>query len=234
MSRHKGASDLGGLVRVGLPSSMAHLLLPEITRSLRENHPGVRLEVLTDDTADKLTSLLPQQRIDICFTAHPTDSHANLEVLPLCTLAMVWVASPRLVPPSADPYTPRDLGRLPIITYAPGTLNAMRLKDYFGAGHADIPHLITSNSLATSMHMALSGIGVAVLPLAMIQRELAEGSLQVLRSQLPFPPTAYSAVWSAERANPNAPAIARLAREAVRKLHAQFSPEVVFVPETEG
>ena len=34
MSRHKGTSELGGLVRVGLPSSMAHLLLPEITSLL--------------------------------------------------------------------------------------------------------------------------------------------------------------------------------------------------------
>ena len=234
MSRYKGTAELGGLVRVGLASSMAHLLLPEITRALRENHPAVRLEVLTDDTADKLISLLPQQRIDICFTAHPTESHANLEVLPLCTLAMVWVASPRLVVPSQDLYTPRELGRLPIITYAQGTINAARLKDYFGAGHAEIPHLITSNSLATSLHMALSGIGVAVLPLAMIQRELMEGSLHVLHSQPPFPPTAYNAVWSAERSNPNAPAIAQLAREAARKLHAQFRPDVVFVPDAEG
>ncbi|WP_137917317.1 LysR family transcriptional regulator [Hydrogenophaga sp. 2FB] len=234
MNRHRRSAELGGQVRIGLPSSMAHLLLPEITRTLRENHPGVRLEVLTDDTADKLTRLLPEKRIDICLTAHPPASHANFEVLPICTLAMVWAASPVLVPPSSDHYTPRELSRLPIISYAPGTLNAKRVAEFFGSGHTDTPHLITSNSLATSMHMAQNGIGVAMLPLALIQSPLADGSLHVLHTHPSFPPTAYSAVWIADsEGETHARAIAELTRQAARKLSTQFPADVVFIADAD-
>lgn len=234
MNRHRHEPELGGLVRIGLASSMAHLLLPEITRSLREHHPAVRLEVLTDDTAYKLTDLLPAGRIDICLTAHPPASHANLEVRPICTLAMVWAASPVLVPPSDDAYTPRELSRLPIISYAPGTLNAMRVAEFFGAGSTGMPHLITSNSLATSMHMAQNGIGVAMLPLALIRNQVADGSLHVLRTHPAFPQTAYSAVWTADgEAAANARAIADLTRQAALKLSSQFPADVVFVADAD-
>lgn len=230
VSRHRAPLEMGGLVRLGLASSMAHLLLPGITHNLREHYPSVRLEVVTDDTSEKLTNLLPNRRIDICLTAHPPETNTNLEVLPLCTLTMAWTASSLLVPPSEEHYTPKELSRLPIITYAPGTLNAGRLKEFFGAQYAQIPHLITSNSLATSVHMALNGVGVALLPLAVIQREIAEGALHVLRTHPPFPATAYSAIWLGDKDSSNAQGIARLAQAAAHKLRGLFSPDVVYVP----
>jgi len=229
VSRHRAPSQMAGLVRLGLASSMAHLLLPAITRDLREHHPGVRLEVITEDTAEKLTHLLPTRRIDICLTAHTPKANTNLEVRPLCALNMVWVGSPGLVPPSDDYYGAKDLSRAPIITYAPGTLNASRIEEFFGAYFSQIPHLIASNSLATSVHMALNGIGVAVLPEVIVHREIAQGALHVLRTHPAFPATSYSAIWLRDRNLANAHGVAQLAEAAARKLGDVFSSDVVLV-----
>ena len=233
VSRHRTPSQMAGLVRLGLASSMAHLLLPGITRDLRERHPNVKLEVITDDTADKLTHLLPARRIDVCLTAHAPQANTNLEVRPLCALNMVWVAAPGLLPPFQDYYSPKDLSRTPIITYAPGTLNASRIEEFFGAHFAQVPHLIASNSLATSVHMALNGIGVAVLPQAIVAREIALGALHVLHTHPSFPATSYSAIWLGDRNVPNALGLAQLAQAAARGLSESFRSDVVLITASE-
>lgn len=234
MSRHGRSADSTSKVRIGLSSSMVHLLLPRITDLLRAQYPGWKLDIVTDDTAQKLTTLLPERAIDIALTAHPVSTGANLEVLPVCTLPMVWVASPALMPASEEFSTPNEIARFPIITYAAGTLNADRVMAFFDAGGAKPSSFITSNSLATSIYMAISGLGITIVPLAMIQTQLAEGSLHVVPTQPSFPATAYSAVWLAdgETAKP-ARTLAGLIRGAAHTLSGEFSQDVVFIPTAE-
>ncbi|MYN13934.1 LysR family transcriptional regulator [Pusillimonas sp. TS35] len=228
MSRHRPAKNLDGLVRMGLASSMAHLLLPDIIQQLREQHPDVRLEVFTGDTNDKL-AMLADGSIDICLMANHFNVKDHLKIQPLCSLDMVWVASPSLVSSSNYTYTAADLSMLPIITYAAGTLNASRTNAFFGAHMHDIRQLMTSNSLGTSIHMAIRGIGAAVLPAALVQSELAAGSLVMLKTSPIFPPTDYAAVWLQSSRNPNTEAVAYLASESAGRLMAQFSSDLVRV-----
>lgn len=234
MNRHSRSAEFTSKVRIGLPSSMVHLLLPRLTDMLRVQYPGWKLEIVTDDTAHKLATLLPERSIDIALTAHPLDIGANVEALPVCTLTMVWVASPTLLPASDEYFTPNEVGRFPIITYAAGTLNADRVTAFFDAGGAKPSSFITSNSLATSIYMAISGLGVTIVPLALIQTQLDEGSLHVLHTQPSFPATAYSAVWLAdgETAKP-ARTLAGLIRSAAHTLSGEFSQDVVFIPTAE-
>ena len=229
VNRHRPPKGLGGVVKMGLASSMAHLLLPDIIQQLREQHPEVRLEVMTGDTNDKL-DLLTNGSIDICLMANHFNAREHLKIQPLCTLDMVWVASPTLVSSSSYTYTAADLSMLPIITYATGTLNASRTTAFFGPHINDIRQLTTSNSLGTSIHMAIKGIGAAVLPSVLIQPEIAAGQLVVLKTSPPFPQTDYAAVWLQASRNPNAEAVAYLASMAARRLMDQFSPELVRIP----
>lgn len=229
VSRHRPSRRLGGVLRMGLASSMAHLLLPDIIQRLREEHPGVRLEVMTDDTRGKL-DLLAGGRLDICLMANHFDNREHLKVEPLCSLEMVWVAAPSLVSGSSHTWTAEDLSTLPIITYAQGTLNASRFGAFFGNHLHAIRQLTTSNSLGTSVHMAVHGVGAAVLPLILVQSEIAAGRLEVLQTSPAYPQTDYAAVWLAASSNPNAEAVAFLASLAARRLMERFSADLVRVP----
>ena len=225
---------LKGHVRIGMASSMAYFLLPEIAQLLRHEHPGVSFDIVTDDSGSRFPELLLEDRIDICLTVQPSSPLPDTHVVPLCTLAMHWVAAPSLVPISDDYYTPADLARLPLITYPEGTVNGQRMRAYLADAKGTPLSLITSSSLATSIKMVSSGIGVGVVPAIVIQRELQEARLHRLNVQVPFPPTSYVALFRSSRQGQfnAAVRISALAEQAARTLCGPDMRELSWLPET--
>lgn len=228
VNRHRPSQALGGVVKIGLATSMAHLLLPGIIDQLREQHPQVRLEILTADTNVKL-DLLASDQLDICLMANHFETTMQLQTQPLCSLSMVWVASPALVSLSSYSYSAAELSMLPIISYAPGTLNAARTHAFFGVHQNNIRQLTISNSLGTSIQMAVKGIGAAVLPTALVKSELALGQLVAIRTDPQFPDTDYVAIWPRSSNHPAAQAVASMALSEARQLMQQLSSDLVRV-----
>ncbi|CEJ14366.1 Hydrogen peroxide-inducible genes activator [bacterium YEK0313] len=183
-----------GSVRLGLPPSMAIALLPRISATLKAQFPDIRFTVVTDAGA-VLRRKLEAGELDIAFVVTPSDA-GMFRVVDLCTLGMAWVASPDLLRHDlGEVLTPEDLAGYPIISYEAGSLNDVRLVDYFAGHGAEEPVLHRSNSLATTVGMAVAGIGITVLPPVTVQRELAEGSLCLLTVTPVFPPTSYAALY---------------------------------------
>jgi len=46
-------------------------------------------------------------------------------------------------------------------------------------------------------HMAIEGLGIAVIPTAIVESEMADGRLQLLSTELQIPPLTFSASWLA-------------------------------------
>ena len=55
--------------------------------------------------------------------------------------------------------------------------------------------LHASASLATVIHMAIEGLGIAVIPVAIVENELANGRLRQLDTDLDIPPLTFWAAW---------------------------------------
>jgi DNA-binding transcriptional LysR family regulator len=55
--------------------------------------------------------------------------------------------------------------------------------------------LHASASLATVIHMALEGLGIAVIPTSIVENELADGRLRLLSTDLNIQPLTFSASW---------------------------------------
>ena len=77
----------------------------------------------------------------------------------------------------------------------------------------DLPpiRLHASASLATVIHMAIEGLGIAVIPAAIVENELAHGRLQLLDTDFKLPPLTFTASWLA---SPDAVATERVANLA--------------------
>ncbi len=71
------------------------------------------------------------------------------------------------------------------------------------------------------MHMAIEGLGIALIPTAIIENELADGRLQLLNTNLQLQPLTFSASWLA---SPDTAAIELVAGIAAQL--AQNSPLV--------
>ncbi len=65
----------------------------------------------------------------------------------------------------------------------------------FAATGSQPPRIFASTSLATLVRMALDGLGVAVIPEAIVADEMARGRLVRLRSISKFPDLEFVAAW---------------------------------------
>ena len=97
--------------------------------------------------------------------------------------------------PPAHPLKVKDLAKFPIITFPRKTQPYETVRSLFN--QPDLPpiRLHASASLATVIHMAVEGLGIAVIPTAIVENELADGRLQLLSTDLKIPPLTFSASW---------------------------------------
>src|SRR6185369_17923797 len=111
--------------------------------------------------------------------------------------------------------------KFPMITFPRKTQPYEAVRSVFD--RPDLPpiRLHASASLATVIHMAVEGLGIAVIPTAIITDELANGRLVQLDTDLKIPPLTFAASWLAA---PDIVAVERVVDFAARI--AQGSPSV--------
>ena len=125
----------------------------------------------------------------------------------LCDYPIGFLASPALGLGNGR-VTRADLAKVPIITFPRKTQPYESVRALFN--RPDLPpiRLHASASLATVIHMAIEGLGVAVIPSAIVQTELADGRLQLLDTDLKIAPLTFTASWLA---SPDIVAVERVA-----------------------
>jgi len=201
-------SAMRGALRLGVAETIVHTWLPRLVKSVNEIYPNLSLEIEVDITPN-LTARLLAQEIELAFVLGPVSaSGAHNRVL--CDYPISFLASPALGL-GAGPVARQDLARFPIITFPRKTQPYETVRALFN--RPDLPpiRLHASTSLATVIHMANEGLGVAVIPAAIVENELADGRLQLLDTDLKLPPLTFTASWLA---SPDAVAIERVANLA--------------------
>lgn len=212
-----------GIVRVGVAETIVHTWLPRFITQVKQTYPGLSLEIEVN-ISPSLGARLQAQEIDLAFLLG-APATPGLRSLPLSDYRVAFVASPALGVPS--PATLRDLAMFPVITFPRRTQPYELIKSIFN--RADLPpvNLNTSASLATVVRLAIEGIGLAVIPLDIVRKELEEGALTLIETDVHVPDLAFSACWmetpdslAVERVAAIALDIARHHGEAVRAAEA--------------
>jgi len=203
-------SAMRGALRLGVAETIVHTWLPRLVKSVNEIYPNLSLEIEVDITPN-LTQRLLAQEIELAFVLGPISaSGAHNRVL--CDYSIGFLASPSLGL-GRGPVARQDLARFPIITFPRKTQPYETVRALFNAPDLPPIRLHASTSLATVIHMANEGLGIAVIPSAIVENELADGRLQLLDTDLKLPPLTFTASWLA---SPDAVAIERVADLAGR------------------
>jgi DNA-binding transcriptional LysR family regulator len=128
----------------------------------------------------------------------------------LCEYPVGFLASPSLGLGNRQ-LTVHDLAKFPIITFPRKTAPYEIVRSLFN--QPDLPpiRLHASASLATVIHMAIEGLGIAVIPTAIVESEMADKRLQLLSTNLQLPQLTFSASWLA---SPDTVAVERVAELA--------------------
>ncbi|WP_407147510.1 LysR family transcriptional regulator [Bradyrhizobium sp. ORS 86] len=201
-------SAMRGALRLGVAETIVHTWLPRLVKSVNEIYPNLSLEIEVDITPN-LTARLLAQEIELAFVLGPVSaSGAHNRVL--CDYPISFLASPALGL-GAGPVARQDLARFPIITFPRKTQPYETVRALFNGPDLPPIRLHASTSLATVIHMANEGLGIAVIPAAIVENELADGRLQLLYTDLKLPPLTFTASWLA---SPDAVAIERVANLA--------------------
>lgn len=183
-----------GVMRLGVAETIVHTWLPRLIKSVNAAYPNLSLEIEVDITPNLSARLLAQE-IELAFVVGPL-SAAGMRNRVLCDYPIGFLASPALGLGNA-PLTVHDLAKFPIITFPRKTQPYEIVRSLFN--RPDLPpiRLHASASLATVIHMAIEGLGIAVIPTAIVQNELADGRLQLLSTDLKISPLTFSASWLA-------------------------------------
>ncbi|GAB1576340.1 LysR family transcriptional regulator [Bordetella petrii] len=207
---------LKGHVRLGTVSTMIPTVFPTLVRTIREEYPQVSLSVTTE-LSERLIKELEAGRLDVAIISSAPPDRLDIEVTPLCSFAMHFVASPAFNIDRGAPLSPRELAGYPIIGYPPGTPSQARIEEYFAGEVQQTVIIHASAALPTNVQMATSGIGITAVPLAAVSKEIEQGLLVALPTTKPFAQVHYVAAFIREGRSELPRAVATLARQAASR-----------------
>ena len=192
MAEVSDRSAMRGVLRLGVAETIVHTWLSRLIKSVNTAYPNLSLEIEVDITPN-LTARLLAQEIELAFMLGPL-SASSVRNRVLCDYPIGFLASPSLGLGNG-PLKVHDLAKFPIITFPRKTQPYEVVRALFN--RPDLPpiRLHASASLATVIHMATEGLGIAVIPTAIVEDELADGRLQLLSTDLKIPPLTFSASW---------------------------------------
>jgi DNA-binding transcriptional LysR family regulator len=187
-------SAMRGVMRLGVAETIVHTWLSRLIKSVNTAYPNLSLEIEVDITPNLSARLLAQE-IELAFVLGPL-SVSSVRNRPLCDYPIGFLASPSLGLGNGL-LTVHDLAKFPIITFPRKTQPYEIVRSLFNRPELPPIRLHASASLATVIHMAIEGLGIAVIPTAIVENELADGRLQLLSTDLKISPLTFSASWLA-------------------------------------
>jgi DNA-binding transcriptional LysR family regulator len=205
---------VAGVLRIGVAETIVHSWLPDFIKRVNLVFPKLVLEIEVDISPNLRDRLLAQE-IDLAFLLDPFAS-APFVTLPLCRYPPAFIASKKIRLPR-EPARIEDLALYPIMTFSRRTTPYDDVRRLFS--HPGLPgvQLHASASLATLVHMAEEGLGIAVIPSSIVRKPLASGRLRQIRTDITLPDLCFSACWI-EAPDMLAPErVARLAAETAAK-----------------
>lgn len=214
-------AEIKGNVRIGVVATIGMTIFPYVVQTLRDQFPQVTLAIVTD-LSQRLVEGLAAGQFDICLCLEPSAPSRQVQRTHIYSVENQIIASPKLNIPTDIPLTPDQLIRYPLIGYPPDG-NAHNLVDeYFSEIEPSRRNFHASNSVYTTIHMVAAGLGIAPVPTVLVRREIDAGSLVILPTQRPLPPSSFCALYPVDAPTGVPMAIAAIAREAARVYCDQF------------
>lgn len=164
--------ELSGRIRITAPVSWGQRVLARIVTDFIAAYPAIEVDLLLDDR------LLDLAYEGIDFALRMSPSHpAEMMAVPLYDLEWLICASPDYLDRCGTPATPAALAGRPCISYW-----RVSDQDWVLVREADIVEVrihgpLRANNPEAVAEAAIMGMGVALLPLYIVERDISEGRL---------------------------------------------------------
>ena len=147
-----------GLVRLGIPSSTARLLVPRL-RDFLGQHPGLSIELAVSDQVDNLV----EERLDLAVR-YGAVNDASLVVRSIGTMRRIAVAAPAYLERHGAPATPADLAGHACVIHDRGPDSARwNFCGPDGPTQVRVSGALVANNSELVRQAVLEGYGIACL-----------------------------------------------------------------------
>ena len=186
---------LDGVLRLGVSEVVAHSWLKPFIAAFAQALPSVRVELRVELSRD-LLERMQDGELDLCFQ---TESRPipGLGFMELDQHAFVWVASEGRAP--ADMTVSEALAHHSLFLPAKGTQPFVEFQTYLTRFGLDAPSLVPSSNLSVAQNLVRQGLGFGLLPLCMVQDDIAGKRLRAMDHDWRPEPLLSSARFSEER-----------------------------------
>ncbi len=168
-----------GVVRLGLPESIAAACLSELIDRVEALAPQLRLDV-TVDLSSAINRKLKNFSLDVAILAEP-DLGAPIKLAPIGKNPLAWLSCVATAPKGT--VSPEQLAHFRVLTTPENSPNHAVVTEWFATAGLQPSRMSMCNNLVMITRLISDGVGIGVLPLAMVQTELANGSLVRLDCQ---------------------------------------------------
>lgn len=216
-----------GIIRIGVIESIIHSWFPQFVATIANDYPRLEIE-LTDDTTIHLIDQFSHGNLDVVLQ---TDSivGAMVQNLPLCDLPLRWVGATHLGL-HHEALTLADLAAFPILSFSRNSGPHKFIERLFEHHVGKAVRVNCMTSASALLHLVADGFGVALLPPAIISRELRENTVQLLNVDLEMPALQLVASFRTSPENPLFQQIALLAQNTAQAFARSVSSEIARVP----
>lgn len=211
--RLRQSDPLHGLLRLGVNDTFALTCLPKTLTALERLYPDLRID-LHVDFSTVLSDQLAARDLDLAFLVNPQMEEEEVSVQRLGYLDSAWVASPRLRLPSGT-LTPRDLSEQRILINPSPSHMYMSVAHWFGTAGLEVRRTSTCNSITILTTLTIAGCGISMLPVAILQDELAADRLRLIATDPPVPPMIMCAAY--RESTPGISAVLGIAADFLRE-----------------
>lgn len=219
-----GSQEPSGLVRVAAPADFLDLFVMGWVAEFLTTYPRVRLAlVLSDSKAD-----LIEDRIDVAFRGGPLEDSEYIGRQVLGAGNDGLVASPGYLAARGAPHTLQDLLEHDCVTFAQSGSSHVtwRLARPDGIDEAvQVAARFSGNTAQALRKATLAGLGITLLPRAVIMKDLRDGRLVPVLPEYQRPGHSLNVLYPSRRHLPLAvSAFIDLVVEKVGELDATLTP----------
>lgn len=180
----KAMTRLSGECRFGISELIALTWLPTFVNSVRQQHPGLKLQPYVD-LARGLERRVVRGELDFAVAPGPAES-SLIHSEKVAGVEFTWIAAPSRISPGTV-LSASDLQRYPLITMTEGSGLTRAFEKW--ADEQDMPaqRSVACNSMMGIVGLTIADVGISFLPAKFVQPWLDRGALVAVRSTPPLP-----------------------------------------------
>jgi DNA-binding transcriptional LysR family regulator len=173
-----------GVVRIGVIESVIHSWFPELMARIHRIYPQLEVE-LAGDTTIRLIEQFNKGNLDVILQTDLVLG-ANVQNLPLCDFPMRWCGATSLNL-HGEVLTLADIAPFPILSFSRNSGPHRFLERLFDDRIDKQVRINCMTSVSAMIRLVVDGFGIAMLPPAIIQRELSNGDVSLLQINTEMP-----------------------------------------------